>query len=380
VAERDGRARDAPDHAHRRWVEVGPLASPLRKNVVYAIIFHSLSVPKKYLDVKPLDTKGNGLILDHINLDIKILYMETATMRDIMITALAPLTWGTTYLIATELLPHDRPLLIAALRALPVGLLLLAHARLLPSGIWWWRMLALGALNIGVFFGLLFVAATRLPGGVAATLGAIQPLLVTLLAWALLSERPARSRLLAAGAGVAGVGLLVLGPAARLDAVGVAAGLAATAAMATGTILTKRWGRPAPLLVFTAWQLVAGGLLLLPVALLVEGLPPALPARSVAGFAYLGLVNTGLAYALWFRGIERLSAPQVTFLGLLSPVVAVVAGFLWLGQTLSLAQLAGVLVILASIVVAQRAAAQGGVTQLAKPAGRTRTARPLTQH
>jgi probable blue pigment (indigoidine) exporter len=222
-------------------------------------------------------------------------------------------------------------------------------------------------------------AATRLPGGVAATLGAVQPLLVTLLAWGLLGERPARSRLLAAGAGVAGVGLLVLGPAARLDAVGVATGLAATAAMATGTILTKRWGRPAPLLVFTAWQLVAGGLLLLPVALLVEGLPLTLTAHSVAGFAYLGLVNTGLAYVLWFRGIERLSAPQVTFLGLLSPVVAVAAGFLWLGQTLSLAQLVGVLVVLASIAVAQRSGAQGGSAQLPKAAGRTRTARPITQ-
>jgi probable blue pigment (indigoidine) exporter len=52
-------------------------------------------------------------------------------------------------------------------------------------------------------------------------------------------------------------------------------------------------------------------------------MPPALDGRKVAGFIYLGIANTGLAYALWFRGVERLPAGQVTFLALLSPVVLV---------------------------------------------------------
>ena len=274
--------------------------------------------------------------------------------RDMILTALAPITWGTTYLIATELLPHNHPLLIAAFRALPVGLLLLILTRQLPTGIWWWRSLVLGTLNIGAFFALLFIAALRLPGGVAATMGAIQPLLVVLLAWPLLGERPTRGRIVAALAGVVGVGLLVLGPAAQLDTIGVGAALAATVAMGIGTLLTKRWGRPVPLLAFTAWQLVAGGLLLLPFALLIEGPLPMLDRQNIAGFAYLGLINTGLAYALWFRGIELLSPSRVTFLALLSPVVAVVAGFLVLGQRLSIIQLIGIVVVLSSIIVAQQ--------------------------
>ena len=274
-------------------------------------------------------------------------------MRDTALTALAPITWGTTYLVTTELLPQDRPLLIGALRALPLGLLLVAYLRQLPAGVWWWRIAVLGTLNIGIFFALLFVAAARLPGGLAATLGAIQPLLVVLLAWPLLAERPSPGRVVTAGAGVIGVGLLVVGPGARLDMVGVAAALVAAAAMAVGTVLTKRWGRPAPLLVFTAWQLVVGGLILLPLALLIEGAPPALHAVNVAGFIYLGVVNTGLGYTLWFRGIERLRASQVTFLALLSPVVAVAAGFLVRGQTLSTLQLVGLLTVLVSITAAQ---------------------------
>ena len=94
--------------------------------------------------------------------------------------------WGTTYLVTTELLPPHRPLLAALLRALPAGLLLVAITRTLPRGSWWWRSLVLGTLNIGAFNALLFVGAYRLPGGVAATVGAIQPLLVALLSTGLL--------------------------------------------------------------------------------------------------------------------------------------------------------------------------------------------------
>lgn len=277
-------------------------------------------------------------------------------MRDISLTALAPLAWGTTYLVTTAFLPSDRPLLAGAMRALPVGLLLVAYFRRLPTGAWWWRILVLGLLNIGLFFALLFLAAYRLPGGVAATLGAFQPFLVALFAWPFLGDRPAPRTLAAAAASVLGVGLLVLGPTARLDAVGATAGLAGTVVMAMGTVLTKRWGRPAPLLLFTAWQLVAGGLILAPLALLVEGPLPSLTTRNAIGFAYLGIVNTGLAYAFWFRGIERLRASAVTFLALLSPVVATALGFLILQQSLSMVQIGGALLVLASVVSGQRAA------------------------
>ncbi|WP_188589375.1 DMT family transporter, partial [Achromobacter denitrificans] len=129
---------------------------------------------------------------------------------DLLLTALAPAIWGSTYVVTTELLPQGYPLTVAMLRALPAGLLLLAAVRVLPQGIWWLRALILGALNFSVFWALLFVAAYRLPGGVAATLGAIQPLVVILLARALLGT-PVRSLSVAAAlAGIVGVALLVL--------------------------------------------------------------------------------------------------------------------------------------------------------------------------
>ncbi|WP_214409544.1 EamA family transporter [Sphaerisporangium fuscum] len=272
----------------------------------------------------------------------------------LLVTALAPAVWGTTYLVTTELLPPGRPLLAAVVRALPAGVLLVLLTRRLPHGDWWWRALVLGALNIGAFFALLFVAAYRLPGGVAATVGAVQPLLVAVLASGLLGERLTARSLIAGVAGVAGVSLLVLRAGARLDALGVAAALGGAAVMAAGVVLSKRWTSPAPLLATTGWQLVAGGLLLLPVAFLVEGPPPAtLTAANLAGYGYLTLIGAALAYALWFRGIRALSPTHVTFLGLLSPVVATTLGWLVLGQELTVAQIAGAVVVLAALVAAQ---------------------------
>lgn len=272
----------------------------------------------------------------------------------VLLTAVTPAIWGTTYLVTTELLPPDRPLLAALIRALPAGLILVAITRKLPQGVWWWRALVLGALNIGVFFALLFVGAYRLPGGVAATVGAIQPLLVALLSAGLLGERLTWRTTLAAAAGVAGVSLLVLRADARLDLLGVAAALGGAVVMAAGVVLSKRWTSPAPLLATTGWQLVAGGLLLAPVAFLVEGAPPAhLTGENLAGYAYLTIIGSALAYALWFRGIRALSATKVTFLGLLSPVVATALGWLVLGQGLTLAQVIGAVVVLAALVTAQ---------------------------
>ncbi|MEW1568367.1 EamA family transporter [Streptomyces sp. NPDC093509] len=259
------------------------------------------------------------------------------------LTALAPVSWGSTYAVATEFLPADRPLFTAALRALPAGLLLLALARVLPRGVWWGKAAVLGALNIGAFFPLLFLSAYRLPGGMAAVVGSVGPLFVAGLSVLLLADRPTLRTLLTGVAAALGVSLVVLKAAGALDPVGVLAALASTASMSAGTVLTKRWGRPDGVgpLALTAWQLTAGGLLIVPVALAVEGAPPALDGRAVGGYLYLALANTAVAYWLWFRGIGRLTATQVTFLGPLSPLTAAVIGWAALGQTLTPLQLAG---------------------------------------
>ncbi|MES9522271.1 EamA family transporter [Streptomyces capoamus] len=273
----------------------------------------------------------------------------------IAVTALAPVSWGTTYAVTTEFLPPDRPLFTALMRALPAGLLLLALTRVLPRGTWWAKAAVLGALNIGAFFPLLFVAAYRLPGGMAAVVGSAGPLFVVGLSALLLGQRPRPRTLLAGLVAAFGVSLVVLKGAGALDLVGVLAALASTAAMATGTVLTKRWGRPEGVgpLALTGWQLTAGGLLIAPVAVLAEGAPPALDGRAAGGYLYLALANTAVAYWLWFRGIGRLTATQAGFLGPLSPLTAAVVGWAALGQALTPLQVAGMALAFAATLAGQ---------------------------
>ncbi|WP_407705437.1 EamA family transporter [Achromobacter xylosoxidans] len=273
---------------------------------------------------------------------------------DLLLTATAPAIWGSTYVVTTLMLPQGYPLTVAMLRALPAGLLLLLAVRQIPHGIWWLRSAILGALNFSIFWALLFVAAYRLPGGVAATLGAIQPLIVILLARALLGTPVRGLAVLAALAGIGGVALLVLGPKAALDPVGVAAGLASAASMALGTVLSRRWQPPVSALAFTSWQLTAGGALLLPVALLAEPALPPVTTLNVLGIAYLGLVGAALTYVIWFRGLARLEPAVVSSLGFLSPVSAVLLGWALLDQRLSAAQMAGMVIVVGSVWLSQR--------------------------
>ncbi|MFE6845019.1 EamA family transporter [Streptomyces sp. NPDC057686] len=280
-------------------------------------------------------------------------------LATVALTALAPVSWGSTYAVTTELLPPDRPLFTAVMRALPAGLLLTALSRRLPSGQWWWKSAVLGTLNIGAFFPLLFLSAYRLPGGVAAVLGSAGPLFVVGLAALVLGERARLRTVLAAVVGAFGVSMVVLTAEARLDLVGILAGVVSSASMAAGTVMTKRWGRPdgvGPLAV-AGWQLTAGGLVIIPVAALVEGAPPALDGNALLGYGYMMLINTGIAYWLWFRGIGRLTATSVTLLGPLSPLSAAVIGWAALGQALSPVQLVGMAIAFGATVAGQLFAA-----------------------
>jgi probable blue pigment (indigoidine) exporter len=276
-------------------------------------------------------------------------------LRATAVTAIAPAVWGTTYIVTTEMLPPGHPLFASLVRALPAGLLAIALTRVLPTGAWWWRSAVLGMLNIGVFFPLLFVAAYHLPGGVAATLGAAQPLVVAILVVIMLREPVSAWRLSWGVVGIIGVALVVLRSTATLDAIGVIAGLLSAVSMGFGVTLTKKWGRPAgvPAMGLAGWQLTAGGLLLLPITLLFEGVPAAIDSTAVAGYLWLGLIGGLLTYTLWFTGIARLPVASVAVLGLLSPLVAAALGALLLDQSLGAVQMVGFALAVTAIAAGQ---------------------------
>ena len=266
---------------------------------------------------------------------------------------LAPLAWGTTYVTITEFLPPGRPLLVAAMRVGPAAAVLLLAGRLggrwRPRGADWWRTAALAACNFAVFFPLLAVAVYRLPGGVAAAVGGLQPLIVTTGSALLGRHRPRRLDLVVGAVAAGGVALVAIRPGAALDPVGLLAAVGANVSFATGVVLTKRFP-PAPnRIAATGWQLLLGSAALLPLTFLVEGPPPAFTGRNLAGFAYLSVVGTALAFLVWFNGIRRLPVSAPPLLGLAAPVTGATLGWVVLGQALAPLQLVGFVVTLGAI-------------------------------
>lgn len=287
-----------------------------------------------------------------------------ATWRWVAVTAIAPVAWGSNYYVTHEFLPADSPLYGGLLRALPAGLVLLAACHRLPTGSWWWRSLVLGTLNVGAFFVLIYVAAQLLPTSVASTVMATSPVVMMLFAWLLLAAPPRSRHLAGAAVGIAGVVLMLFTGAVTADPRGVLASIAAMTMSSLGYVLTKKWSTDVDVLSLTSWQLVAGGLVLLPVAVAFEGAPPALDGPAVLGFLYVAVVATALAFAAWFSGLRRLDAGTVGLVGLLNPVTGVLLGTAIAGEVLSLRQLAGLALVLTGIVLGRpvRARSRAQVT------------------
>lgn len=271
----------------------------------------------------------------------------------LLLTALTPIIWGTTYLVTTEYLPSDRPLITAVIRTVPAGLALILFTGSFRPAVGWTRLLTLSILNIGAFQALLFVAAYRLPGGIAAIFGALQPVIVIALAWGVDQDRPRPVTVATALAGVGGMALLFASPGRSWDGWGVSAALLGTLSMAAGTFLSRRWRDTMPILGFTGWQLALGGLTLVPLALGFEPPLPTLTLSNTLAYGYLSLIGTLFAYVLWFRGLAQLSPVAVSALGLLSPITALILGWTVLGQELGPREISGVLLVLASLAALQ---------------------------
>lgn len=271
----------------------------------------------------------------------------------ILLTAIAPTLWGTTYIVTTELLPADRPFIAAFLRLLPAGIILVLISRHVPQRHEWLHIIILSILNFAIFHVLLFVAAYRLPGGLAAVVGAIQPLMMMFLIWAVEKRKPARLALIASVFGVIGMAVLLLSPSSVWDLIGISAASIGAMLMTCGVFLASRWRTNMPLLAFTGWQLLIAGILLAPLAWLLDPPLTSVTDNNLLGYGYLSIFGTSLAYALWFNGIAKLSPVAISSLGLLSPVSAVIIGWILLGQSITGFAFLGLIAVLGSILTVQ---------------------------
>jgi len=271
-----------------------------------------------------------------------------------LVTAIAPVAWGSTYFVTRQVLPPDAALWGGVIRCLPAGLLVLLLVRRVPRGSWWWRSLVLGTLTVGGLNVLVYIVAQRLPTSLASTLMSTSAAVMLLLSWLLLRQRPRLFAVLGALVGIVGV-VVMLGPGAGpVDPWGVIASIGAMLSSSLGFVLTAKWGADAdvPPLSMTAWQLIAGSLVVLPFAVIFEGAaPPALDPPALVGFAYVILIATALAYAAWFAGLSRLPGSVVGIVGLLNPVTGVVLGVFLAGEAFGPAQAIGLVLVLGGVLM-----------------------------
>lgn len=369
----------APEDSLRRNVEVRALAFPLGLDagdmVASAVTYLELSTvvahstplaPSTVLGIIARGTRFHTHAFTIPSQEGILTSMEDK-WRWVLITAVAPIAWGSTYFVTKQLLPADSPLWGAAIRALPAGVLLMLLARRRPRGVWWWRSAVLGILNVGAFFVLLYVAAQLLPSSVAASIMAAGPLVMIGLAWALASERPVPRVVAGAVIGMLGVLLIVATSSTGVNAWGVVASASAMVMSALGYVLSKRWASDIPVLSLTAWQLLAGGGALTIAALAFEGAPPALDTGAILGFAYVSVIATALAFWCWFTGLKRLSAGTVGVIGLLNPVTGVLLGTIFAAEPLTLIQIGGVILVLLGVFVGQQRSARAATGEAGDP-------------
>jgi len=272
----------------------------------------------------------------------------------IALTAVAPIIWGSNYYVMGHFLPEEYPLWGSALRALPAGIVLMLVARSLPGREWWWKVTVLGILNFSAFFVLVYYSAQLLPSSIAASLMAVSPFVLGLLGALLLGRRVGIWTICGATAGLIGV-LLIVGLASeQINAWGVVTSLVAMLANAFGSILNERWRTDVPIITFTAWQLLVGGIILTAVAFAVEGAPPQLDGAGIFALAYVSVLGTALAFVCWFFGMARLSPGLVGTVGLLNPVTGVIVGATLASEALTIWQLLGIALVLGGIMLGQR--------------------------
>ena len=200
-----------------------------------------------------------------------------------------------------------------------------------------WKWLVIGGVSLGLNWIFLFAAYMQTTVAVASLCNYMAPVIVILIAPAVLREKPDRRKMPAVAAAFLGI-ILVSG--VWNGSVGNPAGLAmglAAALCFVGIVICNRKIRGIPDLDKSILQLLISALTILPYVLIRSwGNPPALDWRTVLIVLTLGALHTGVAYCFYFRGIASLPVQTVAVLGYLEPVVSVLCSALLLREPMGL--------------------------------------------
>ncbi|WPC75343.1 DMT family transporter [Vibrio porteresiae] len=260
---------------------------------------------------------------------------------NILLAMIPAFFWGTTYAVTQFTLPDWPPLLLGILRALPAGLLLWLVKPSFPAAKDWRPLLIVGTINIGAFFCLIFLMAHTLPSAISGVGMISVPVFAMLFQWVVFKQRPSVIR------AICGFGLIVLAwqlfdPShLSLSPLGMIAMLGAILCMIAGSTYTQKLGQKVHWWTTLTWQLILGGLVLIPVTVIHALNAPEIYVAAlthidwnhIAGLIWICVLNTALAYGLYVWLLQRMSVVDFTFGGIANPVAGISCGFLLLGET-----------------------------------------------
>jgi drug/metabolite transporter (DMT)-like permease len=280
---------------------------------------------------------------------------HTMSGSDWLLLILLSVVWGGSFFFAKVAVAELPPLTIVLARvtiaAAALHLLVIATGQRMPGDLSLWRdFLLMGLLNNAIPFSLIFWGQKEIASGMASILNATTPLFTVLVAHAFTQdERATPAKLLGVALGIAGVALMIgLDLTAGLGShlLSELAVLAAALSYGFAGVFGRRF-RGRPPLVVAAGQLTGSSVLILPLALVIDrpwlGASPSLGVwAALIGLALLG---TALAYVIFFRILARAGATNLLLVTFLIPVSALLLGIAFLGETLTLHQLAGMVLI-----------------------------------
>lgn len=268
--------------------------------------------------------------------------------------------WGAAFIFLRVAAPVLGPAWTPELRVLIGGLALLAWFRATGFDpglrLHWRAYLMVGTVNIAMPFTLYSFAAMHAPASLLSIVNATAPIFG--LAWSALfrDERITLRKALGLALGIAGVALIARPAGAAPDALfgwAVAAALGACCLYGATGVLIKRYARGASPRGMAAGNQLAAAVVLIP---LLPLLPPlaAPSALVIANLLGLALLASGVAFLLYFRLIADVGATRALTVTYLIPLFGILWGWLFLGEALPAAALAGGALILAGTVLVTR--------------------------
>ncbi len=289
--------------------------------------------------------------------------MYRARLLAILQGLLVTVIWSSSYVFSKYGLGYVGPFTIMGLQYLiAFGVLapLIAQRkqalRAIPRPTWH-RLLLMGVFAYPLGNGAMVWGLQYVPAATGAIMMSLSPLLVLVGGVFWLHEKPSTWQTLGVLV-VVGGSLMFFSPGAH--AAGEPIGLAAVTAAVFGYMVFSLLGRDiardgdADTLTLTAVPILVGGLVLLALAVLFEDFPP----RTWQGWAvilWLALIDTALAYLLYYRALRTLTALEVNVLISLAPLGTALFGWLLLNEALFFVQIAGMLLVLLGVVVVQHA-------------------------